>query len=303
MKWHFFLFYFFYLFSRKLFVLLTFVNENARLKAEVQSTFMSEWRFTFESWSCRTLDEWMKIHFWKLKLSHLRWVNEDSLLKAEVVAPYMSEWRFSFERWSCRTLHEWMKIHFWKLKLSHLIGLNEDSLLKAEVVAHYMSEWRFTFESWNCRILTWVNEDSLLKTQVVTPYVHYFTNMIFSTFTFESWSWWPLWKTENECIKMHVSNRQKGLCVRCDVWFQTCRVCKNALLYCLCLQRSRKYHVWCLPIPWALTLCIFRFCCCATLCRNCYSCIPWAETKTHIYLKILLPTFDIFIHFFQWCIF
>ena len=77
---------------------------------------------------------WMKMHFWKLKLSHLTWVNEDSLLKAEVVAPYMNEWKCTFESWSCRALHKWMKIRFWKLKLSHLTWVNEDSLLKVEVI-------------------------------------------------------------------------------------------------------------------------------------------------------------------------
>ena len=111
----------------------------------------------------------------------------------------------------------WMKIHFWKLKLSHL---------------------------------TWVNEDSLLKAEVVAPYVYKFTHIIF---TFESWSWCPLWMNENKCINMHSSNRQKRLCITCDVWNETCLAHENVLLYCLCLQRSHKYHVSCLPIPWALT--------------------------------------------------
>ena len=164
---------------------------------------------------------WMKMHFWKLKLSHLTWVNEDSLLKAEVVAPYMNEWKCTFESWSCRALHEWMKIRFWKLKLSHL---------------------------------PWVNEDSLLKAEVIAPHVHKFTHIIFSKFTFESWSWCPLWVNENEWRNMHVSNRQKWLCITCDVWNEACLTRENALVYCLCLQRSHKYHISCLPIPWALTL-------------------------------------------------
>ena len=75
----------------------------------------------------------------------------------------------------------WMKMHFWKLKLSHL---------------------------------TWVNEDSLLKVEVVAPYVHKCTHMIFSKFTFENWSWCPLWMNENECINMHVSDRQKHCILR-----------------------------------------------------------------------------------------
>ena len=172
-----------------------------------------------------------------------------------VCATYVREWKCTFESWSCCTLHEWMKIHFWKLKLS--------------------------------------------------PFMCMHLHMIFSKFTFESWSWCPLWINENECINMHVSNRQKPLCITCDVWNETCLARENALLYCLCLQRSHKYHVSCLPIPWALTLCIFRFLLCwyfVSQMLHLYS-LSWNK-NTHFF-KILFPTFYMFFffHFFKGYIF
>ena len=82
-------------------------------------------------------------------------------------------------------LRAWMKMHFWKLKLSHL---------------------------------TWVNEDSLLKAEVVAPYVHKFTHMIFSEkFTFESWSWYPLWMNENAHLKQTEAIVYYIWCVKWDL--------------------------------------------------------------------------------------
>ena len=56
----------------------------------------------------------MKMHFWKLKLSHLTWVNEDSLLKAEVGAPCgwmkMSVYTCTSQKWQkrlCITCDVW----------------------------------------------------------------------------------------------------------------------------------------------------------------------------------------------------
>ena len=108
------------------------VHKNAQVKSEVYQRLPL-------SLCCRAicpLREWVKMHFWKLKLLPLMRVYQKlslSFLPGQY-APYMSEWKCTFESWSCQPLcefikdyiwvyareicpfHEWVKMHFWRLK-------------------------------------------------------------------------------------------------------------------------------------------------------------------------------------------
>ena len=88
--------------------------------AEPYAPYISEWKCTFESWSCCPLCEFIKNYLWVFCQGNmpLIWVSENALLKAEVVnpyaslskiifefmpgkyAPFMSEWKCTFEGWS-----------------------------------------------------------------------------------------------------------------------------------------------------------------------------------------------------------